>query len=154
MYPICYGLLGKAFGLEYHSPLLFHAGVVTAALAVFVLVVKPSSGEADLSKKPKLSNVSYQPADPNGKITVSFDVTTSRFERTGTAVKDAWRGSRRACFDGAPFDCPIYERERLDVGSSMSGPAVLEQLDCTTVIRPGQVARVDEWKNLIVTQEN
>jgi N-methylhydantoinase A len=81
-------------------------------------------------------------------------VELPKFERTGTAVKDAWRGSRRACFDGAPFDCPIYERERLDVGSSMSGPAVLEQLDCTTVIRPGQVARVDEWKNLIVTQEN
>ena len=81
-------------------------------------------------------------------------VELPKFERTGTAVKDAWRGSRRACFDGAPFDCPIYERERLDVGSSISGPAVLEQLDCTTVIRPGQVARVDEWKNLIVTQEN
>jgi N-methylhydantoinase A len=40
------------------------------------------------------------------------------------------------------------------VGSTISGPAVLEQLDCTTVIRPGQVARVDEWKNLVVTQEN
>jgi len=34
-----------------------------------------------------------------------------------------------------------------------AGPAVLDQLDCTTVICPGQVARVDDWKNLIVTQE-
>jgi N-methylhydantoinase A len=81
-------------------------------------------------------------------------VELPKFERTGAAVKDAWRGTRRACFDGAQFDCPIYERERLDVGSSISGPAVLEQLDCTTVIRPGQVARVDEWKNLFVTQES
>jgi N-methylhydantoinase A len=40
------------------------------------------------------------------------------------------------------------------MGSTISGPAVLEQLDCTTVIRPGQVARVDEWKNLVVTQES
>ena len=42
---------------------------------------------------------------------------------------------------------------RLDVGASLAGPAVLDQLDCTTVICPGQTARVDEWKNLIVTQE-
>ena len=80
-------------------------------------------------------------------------VELPKFERTGAAVKDARRGTRRARFDGSEFDCPIYERERLDVGSSITGPAVLEQLDCTTVIRPGQVARVDEWKNLIVTQE-
>ena len=35
--------------------------------------------------------------------------------------------------------------------SSLTGPAILDQLDCTTVIYPGQTARVDEWKNLIVT---
>ena len=29
--------------------------------------------------------------------------------------------------------------------------AVLDQFDCTTVLCPGQIARVDEWKNLIVT---
>jgi N-methylhydantoinase A len=81
-------------------------------------------------------------------------VELPKFKPTGAAVKDAWRGTRRACFDGAQLDCPIYERERLDVGSTISGPAVLEQLDCTTVIRPGQVARVDEWKNLVVTQES
>jgi N-methylhydantoinase A len=40
----------------------------------------------------------------------------------------------------------------LDVGLSLTGPAILDQLDCTTVICPGQTARVDEWKNLIVTQ--
>jgi hypothetical protein len=28
---------------------------------------------------------------------------------------------------------------------------VLDQFDCTTVICEGQTARVDEWKNLIVT---
>jgi N-methylhydantoinase A len=56
-------------------------------------------------------------------------------------------------FDGATIECPVYQRDKLDVGLSFTGPAVLDQLDCTTVICPGQVARVDEWKNLIVTQE-
>ena len=35
--------------------------------------------------------------------------------------------------------------------STLAGPAILDQFDCTTVICPGQTARVDEWKNLIVT---
>jgi hypothetical protein len=35
---------------------------------------------------------------------------------------------------------------------TLHGPAVLDQFDCTTVICAGQTARVDEWKNLIVTE--
>jgi N-methylhydantoinase A len=80
-------------------------------------------------------------------------VELPKFERTGAALKDARRGTRRTRFDGAQFDCPIYEREQLDVGSTFAGPAILEQLDCTTVVRPGQTARVDKSKSLIVTQE-
>jgi N-methylhydantoinase A len=80
-------------------------------------------------------------------------VELPKFARTGAALADARRGTQRARFDGAEFDCPIYQREQLDVGSSIAGPAILAQLDCTTVIRPGQFGRVDEWKNLIVTQD-
>jgi N-methylhydantoinase A len=77
-------------------------------------------------------------------------VAMPRFERAGTMLADARRGLRRVRFDGKERDCPIYERERLDVGLELAGPAILDQLDCTTVICPGQFARVDEWKNLIV----
>src|SRR5262244_3235951 len=80
-------------------------------------------------------------------------VELPKFARTGAALADARRGMQRARFDGAEFDCPIYQREQLDVGSRLAGPAILAQLDCTTVIRPGQVGRIDEWKNLIVTQD-
>jgi N-methylhydantoinase A len=80
-------------------------------------------------------------------------VELPKFARTGAALADARRGTRRARFDGAEFECPIYQREQLDVGLSLVGPAILEQLDCTSVIRPGQIGRVDEWKNLIVTQD-
>ena len=76
-----------------------------------------------------------------------------KFPPTGAALEDARRGSRRVRFDGAELDCPIYRRDQIDVGTNFAGPAILEQLDCTTVVRPGQNARVDEWKNLIVTQE-
>ena len=80
-------------------------------------------------------------------------VEMPRFARTGTPLADAQRETRRVRFDEATIDCPVYQREKLDVGLEFAGPAVLDQLDCTTVICPGQVARVDEWKNLIVTEE-
>jgi N-methylhydantoinase A len=79
-------------------------------------------------------------------------VTLSRFDRAGTTSADARRELRRVRFDGEELDCPVYQRERLDVGLELAGPAILDQFDCTTVICPGQIARVDEWKNLIVTQ--
>jgi N-methylhydantoinase A len=81
-------------------------------------------------------------------------VELPKFEPMGTSLDDALRERRRVRFDGLEIDCPVYQRERLDVGVSFTGPAILDQLDSTTVIGPGQVARVDEWKNLIVTQTN
>jgi N-methylhydantoinase A len=78
-------------------------------------------------------------------------VALPKFKRAGTTLADAQREMRRARFDGDELDCPVYQRERLDVGLELAGPAILDQLDCTTVICPGQIARVDEWKNLIVT---
>jgi N-methylhydantoinase A len=80
-------------------------------------------------------------------------VEMPRFGRAGTSLTEARRATRRVRFDGKTIDCPVYQRDKLDMGLSFAGPAVLDQLDCTTVICPGQLARVDEWKNLIVTQE-
>ena len=80
-------------------------------------------------------------------------VEMPRFKRQGLSLSDALRETRRARFDGKAIDCPVYQREKLDVGLTLPGPAILDQFDCTTVIYPGQTARVDEYKNLIVTEE-
>ncbi len=80
-------------------------------------------------------------------------VELPRFKKTGASLAEALRELRRVRFDGKTIDCPVYQREALDVGLTVEGPAVLDQFDCTTVLCPGQVARVDEWKNLIVTME-
>jgi N-methylhydantoinase A len=80
-------------------------------------------------------------------------VELPRFKPTGATLADALRATRQARFDGRDIECPVYQRERLDVGLTLRGPAILDQFDCTTVIYGGQTARVDEWKNLIVTQE-
>jgi N-methylhydantoinase A len=81
-------------------------------------------------------------------------VEMPRFKPTRAALSDALRERRRVRFDGSDVDCPVYQRERLDVGLKLHGPAILDQFDCTTVIYAGQTARVDAYKNLIITGEN
>jgi N-methylhydantoinase A len=61
----------------------------------------------------------------------------------------ALKGSRRAYFDEWR-DCPLYARERLASGSRLSGPAIIEQVDSTIVIHPGQAAHVDRFGNVII----
>lgn len=78
-------------------------------------------------------------------------VKTRTFEPSGLPLADAVRETRRMRFDGEDMDCPVYQREKLDVGVSFAGPAVVDQLDCTTVVFPGQQARVDEYRNIVIT---
>jgi N-methylhydantoinase A len=49
--------------------------------------------------------------------------------------------------------CQIYTRELLESGHRLIGPAVIEQLDTTTVIHPEQEAAVDDYGNLIVKEK-
>jgi N-methylhydantoinase A len=86
-------------------------------------------------------------------IGVLSPVSMPRFMPAGGTLADALRETRPVRFDGTTVECPVYQRDKLDVGLSLRGPAILDQFDCTTVICAGQVARVDEWKNLIVTGE-
>ena len=81
------------------------------------------------------------------------EVKMPTFRRRGTSIKDAHLGTRRARFDGTGCETEIYQRERLDVGHRVKGPAVIEQLDSTLVIHPGQTAEVDRFKNIIITEE-
>jgi N-methylhydantoinase A len=77
-------------------------------------------------------------------------VALPKHPREGRALSDALRETRKARFSGVMLDCPVYQRERLDVGVRFTGPAIVDQLDATTVILPGQTARVDEYKNILI----
>ena len=60
-------------------------------------------------------------------------------------------GSRAVCFQSAEWhDTPVYARSRLEAGQRVEGPAVIEQMDSTTVLFPGDVGVVDPWANLVV----
>ena len=70
----------------------------------------------------------------------------------GTDPGPARKGTRSVFFEesGGYVDCDTYERSRLAAGNIVPGPAIVEQMDTTTVIPPGETARVDRFGTLIV----
>jgi len=61
------------------------------------------------------------------------------------------KGTRRAYFPEARgyTDTPVYDRYELAAGTSLTGPAIVEERESTTVLPPGVTATVDEYANLI-----
>ena len=57
--------------------------------------------------------------------------------------------------DGTPekLVTNFYDRERLQAGNIITGPAIIEQLDSTTVVNPGLSAAVDRQGILIIACE-
>lgn len=47
-----------------------------------------------------------------------------------------------------PYPTPLYQRHLFRAGNQLAGPALIFQLDATTVIPPGWVGVVDGWGNL------
>jgi N-methylhydantoinase A len=62
--------------------------------------------------------------------------------------------TRPVCFDPDEgyVDTPIRRRTTLDPGETVPGPAVIEEYGSTVPIHPGFTARVDEFRNLVVTR--
>ena len=60
-------------------------------------------------------------------------------------------GTRRAYFEERGWlDCPVWRREALLAGNTINGPAIVEEVSATTVLYPGDVARVDAVGSLVV----
>ena len=48
----------------------------------------------------------------------------------------------------AAVDTPVYRRDDLPAGTTLEGPAVIEQLDSTVLVPPDVPAEVDAWLNI------
>ena len=59
-------------------------------------------------------------------------------------------GERRVWFADGWQQTPVYAREKLPLDAVFTGPAILEQLDCTTVVEPVDKVRQDELGNLLI----
>ncbi len=72
--------------------------------------------------------------------------------KAGLPASSALKGRRRAYFPetGGFVDCPVYDRYALKPGDEITGPALVEERESTTVICLGDAMRVDALLNLIL----
>jgi len=52
--------------------------------------------------------------------------------------------------EGGLATCSVYAREELRPGNQLAGPAIVEQMDTTTLLLRGQQATMDGYRNLII----
>jgi len=57
---------------------------------------------------------------------------------------------REVVFDGKSQKTALFSREKLSSGAQITGPAIVHQLDSTTVIPPNAIANVDSFGNVVI----
>ncbi len=68
-----------------------------------------------------------------------------------TTLVEAMDTTRKAYFDNGWQDTPVYWRDRLPHSFNLHGPAIIEQMDTTILIEPGDTAQGDDQGNIIVS---
>lgn len=80
-------------------------------------------------------------------------VTPPELDAVAPGTAPAAHGERQVNFENEIFVAtPTYRRETLRAGHRIDGPAIVDQLDATTVVFPGQHATVDHHGNLIIEE--
>ena len=85
---------------------------------------------------------------------------------TGTGISDKYRPEEVGVMSATPtasdsrpvywreaggwVDTPVWSRPGLPVGFGTAGPAVVEQMDSTTLVPPGMTMKVDRYLNLVI----
>lgn len=99
----------------------------------------------------------HNPADPIEIVNFRL-IAVGRLRQPASRPGEARKSgtpqaaSRRAVWfvADAAQDTPVYDRAALMPGDTIVGPAIIEQLDSTTLLFPGDRCTVDPYLNLIV----
>ncbi len=78
-------------------------------------------------------------------------VKAVRLEKGGSDPAAAEVAEHMLFVDGRDQKGKLYDRRQLKAGNVVKGPAVVLQMDTTTLILPGHVGRVDDFGNILIT---
>ncbi|GIW06872.1 MAG: 5-oxoprolinase [Dehalococcoidia bacterium] len=68
----------------------------------------------------------------------------------GPDASAARTGEQQIYYQGQFHTAAVYDRERFSSGNRIVGPAIVTEMDSTTLILPGYVADVDTYGNLLI----
>lgn len=90
------------------------------------------------------------------RVTAKARVTAppqASFSVSGRDSHAARTGTRQAWFQQLAkyVETPVYDRKGLGPGTELHGPAIVEQMDTTTVVMPGDILTVDFHGNMLLS---
>ena len=74
--------------------------------------------------------------------------------QTGMSLDECIIIESRFYYEGDWYEANIYDRNKLNVGLKIAGPAIVGEMDSTTVVLPGYVAVVDAVGNLLINPDS
>jgi N-methylhydantoinase A len=84
------------------------------------------------------------------KETSSLTADLKEVSDKKTKLKDAKLHDTRFYHEQEWHDAVIYDRGKLGVGTVVTGPAIIVEMDSTTLVLPGHAATVDKVGNLLI----
>ena len=82
-----------------------------------------------------------------GKATL---VNAERLPAGGADAAAAILSTQSVYMDGARHDANIYDRGKLTAGNEIDGPAIVTEMDSTSVILTGYRGVIDDFGNIII----
>jgi N-methylhydantoinase A len=76
-------------------------------------------------------------------VSMETDTGTVQLPEWPSAADPQPVGRREVVFRGDSYTTPVFKRDVIGGGTDLEGPAVIEQLDSTTIVWPGQQAEMD-----------
>ena len=73
--------------------------------------------------------------------------------QTGMSLEECKIITSRFYYEGDWYEANIYDRNKLSTGLEVAGPAIVGEMDSTTVVLPGYVAVVDAVGNLLINPQ-
>jgi len=84
------------------------------------------------------------------KAKSSLTADLKEVSETKSKLEDARFHDTKFYHEQEWHDAVIYDREKLGVGTVIPGPAIVVEMDSTTLILPGHAATVDKVGNLLI----
>ncbi len=137
--------VGQSFELTVDCPSLTGRGDLTRSIAAeFYAAHLQRFGYADRALPVEVVNL---------RLKLELAVDKPLLEPAvdcGSDASHAAIGNVEVVFAQGAVDTTLYDRDRLQTGNRIAGPALLLQLDTTIVVPPGWVGVVDPYGNLLL----
>lgn len=139
--------LGQSFDLTIPAPAAFDPAQLRQMLDVFHTEHARVYGYADQRSEIELVTARVE------SVAELVKPTLPEAPESGADASMAKSGERFVGFDDMPemLPTPIYQRQKFLIGNRITGPAIIEQYDATTLLPPGWQAIVDRFSNLLIS---